>query len=57
MQIYLVGNSKQRRTQLRALKRTYEYVEQNAWYKAAYYCQGHLSKEGHNIPAIISLNH
>jgi len=57
MEIYLVGNSKQRRTQLRALKRTYRYVEQNAWYKAAYDCYGRLSEEGHNIPAIISLNH
>jgi len=57
MQIYLVGNSKQRRTQLRVLKRKYQYVEQNEWYKAAYECYGLLYEDGHSIPALISLTH
>jgi len=57
MLVYLIGNSKQRRVQLRALRLKYRYVEQNNWYKAAYDCYGILYEEGHSIPALISLNH
>jgi len=38
--VILQGNAKQRRKQLRALRRDYKYLEPYSWYPNGYYVYG-----------------
>lgn len=44
MIVYLRGNAKQRRVQLRKLKRTFQHVEPYDWSLRGYRCYGEYSE-------------